>query len=185
MDFCSEVLLCQCYFFVILLLLVGLFVDDLFVELLQVQGWSWYVGEQVQLDVCFFDCSCFDMCVLIGVWILVVLFLFKFCELIDYLLVSLVVCLFGGEFFLVGEKCGGIECVSKQLVVYGKFCKLDSVWYCQFWQVCIEQVLVEFDLYVLVQCYSLLLVDGELQVVSLLGVFSYGCLDCGSVLLLG
>ncbi|AAG08015.1 MULTISPECIES: class I SAM-dependent methyltransferase [Pseudomonas] len=185
MDPRSEVLLRQRHLFATPLLLAGLPADDLLAELPQAQGWSWHAGEQAQLDARFPGRSRFDTRAPTGAWTSAVLFLPKSRELTDYLLASLAARLPGGELFLVGEKRGGIERASKQLAAYGKPRKLDSARHCQLWQVRIEQAPAEPDLHALAQRYSLPLADGELQVVSLPGVFSHGRLDRGSALLLG
>ncbi|HFH4755878.1 TPA: 16S rRNA methyltransferase, partial [Pseudomonas aeruginosa] len=179
MDPRSEVLLRQRHLFATPLLLAGLPADDLLAELPQAQGWSWHAGEQAQLDARFPGRSRFDTRAPIGAWTSAVLFLPKSRELTDYLLASLAARLPGGELFLVGEKRGGIERASKQLAAYGKPRKLDSARHCQLWQVRIEQAPAEPDLHALAQRYSLPLADGELQVVSLPGVFSHGRLDRG------
>ncbi|MCW5458139.1 class I SAM-dependent methyltransferase, partial [Pseudomonas aeruginosa] len=165
-------------------LLAGLPADDLLAELPLAHGWSWHAGEQAQLDARFPGRSRFDTRAPVGAWSAAVLFLPKSRELADYLLASLAARLPGGELFLVGEKRGGIERASKQLAAYGRPRKLDSARHCQLWQVQVEQAPAEPDLLALAQRYSLPLADGELQVVSLPGVFSHGRLDRGSALLL-
>lgn len=113
MDPRSEVPLRQCHLFVISLLLAGLPVNDLFAKLLQAQGWSWYAGEQAQLDARFPDHNRLDTWAPTGAWTPAVLFLPKSRELTDYLPASLTVRLPGGELFLVGKKRGRIEHASE------------------------------------------------------------------------
>src|SRR5690606_22145889 len=90
----------------------------------------------------------------------------------------------GKPLYLVGEKRGGIERAAKQLAAYGKPRKLDSARHCQLWCVDVEQAPPVPDLHALAQSYTLPLVDGALEIITLPGVFAHGRLDRGSALLL-
>ena len=87
--------------------------------------------------------------------------------------------------FLAGElRVAGVERAARQLGALAKAAKLDSARHCQLWHAAIDGALPCPDLHSLAQRYTLALADGELQVVSLPGVFSHGRLDRGSALLL-
>lgn len=184
MDPRSEVLLRQAELFSGDLLLAGLPADDLLGALPQAHGWSWHAGEQALLEARFPGRSHFDTQRPAGDYRAAVLFLPKSRELGEYLLQSLAAGLQGGELYLVGEKRGGIERAAKQLSAYGRPRKLDSARHCQLWAVHIQQAPAQPDLQALAQSYELALGDGNLEIVTLPGVFAHGRLDRGSALLL-
>ncbi len=185
MDARSEVLLRQAELFDGALLLAGLPADDLLGALPQAQGWNWHAGDQALLATRFAGRSQFDTRMPDGDYRAAVLFLPKSRELTDYLLQTLASRLLAGKpLYLVGEKRGGIERAAKQLAAYGKPRKLDSARHCQLWCVEVEQAPPVPDLHALAQTYSLQLADGELEIVTLPGVFAHGRLDRGSALLL-
>lgn len=165
-------------------LLAGLPADDLLGELPQAQGWSWHAGEQRQLEARFPGRCHFGVTPPPGEFEAAVLFLPKSRELTDYLLAALASRVPNGHLYLVGEKRAGIERAAKQLGALAKAAKLDSARHCQLWHASIGEAPAAPDLQTLAQRYSLPLADGELQVLSLPGVFSHGRLDRGSALLL-
>ncbi len=184
MDPRSEVLLRQQELFQGQVLLAGLPADDLLGRLPNAQGWSWYSGEQQQLNSRFPQRCHFGTEAPVTSCSSAVLFLPKSRELTDYLLHALAAKLPNGELYLVGEKKAGIERAAKQLTAYGSAGKLDSARHCQLWRVRIEQAPVAPDLNSLAQRFTLPLADGPLEVISLPGVFSHGRLDKGTELLL-
>lgn len=184
MDPRSEVLLRQAGLFGGELLLAGLPADDLLGHLPQAHGWSWHAGEQAQLATRFAGRCHFGVEPGARTCEAAVLFLPKSRELTDYLLASLAARLPGVLLYLVGEKRAGIERAAKQLSAFGSPRKLDSARHCQLWQVRVDTPPTVPVLENLARHYSLPLSDGELQVVSLPGVFSHGRLDVGSALLL-
>ncbi|RJG10408.1 class I SAM-dependent methyltransferase [Pseudomonas cavernicola] len=184
MDPRSEVLLRQPELFTGNLLLAGLPADDLLGQLPAANGWSWHAGEQATLEARFAGRSQFGVTPPSAMFDAAVLFLPKSRELTDYLLNALAARLQGRELFLVGEKRSGIERAAKQLMPFGKPCKLDSARHCQLWQVTVAQAPAAPDLEALAQRYQLELADGPLTVISLPGVFSHGRLDRGTALLL-
>lgn len=184
MDPRSEVLLRQPELFTGNLLLAGLPADDLLGQLPAANGWSWHAGEQATLEARFAGRSQFGVTPPSAMFDAAVLFLPKSRELTDYLLNALAAGLQGRELFLVGEKRSGIERAAKQLMPFGKPCKLDSARHCQLWQVTVAQAPAAPDLEALAQRYQLELADGPLTVISLPGVFSHGRLDRGTALLL-
>lgn len=184
MDPRSEVLLRQPGLFGGEVLLAGLPADDLLGHLPRAHGWSWHAGEQAQLSTRFAGRCHFGVEPGPVACEAAVLFLPKSRELTDYLLTSLAALLPGALLYLVGEKRAGVERAAKQLSAFGTPRKLDSARHCQLWQVRVDTVPAHPDLDALAKHYSLPLHDGDLQVVSLPGVFSHGRLDVGSALLL-
>lgn len=180
----SEVLLRQIERFAGRVLLAGLPADGLLGELPQALGWSWHAGEQRQLDGRYPGRCHFGVTPPIGEFDAAVLFLPKSRELTDYLLAALASRVPGGQLYLVGEKRAGVERAARQLGALAKAAKLDSARHCQLWHAAIDSALPCPDLHSLAQRYTLALADGELQVVTLPGVFSHGRLDRGSALLL-
>lgn len=180
----SEVLLRQIERFAGRVLLAGLPADGLLGELPQAQGWSWHAGEQRLLDGRYPGRCHFGVTPPSGEFDAAVLFLPKSRELTDYLLAALASRVPGGQLYLVGEKRAGVERAAKQLGALAKAAKLDSARHCQLWHASVDGALPCPDLHALAQRYSLELADGELQVVTLPGVFSHGRLDRGSALLL-
>ncbi|CDF85986.1 Ribosomal RNA small subunit methyltransferase C [Pseudomonas knackmussii B13] len=165
-------------------LLAGLPADDLLGELPQAQGWSWHAGEQRLLEARFPGRCHFGVTPPPGPFEAAVLFLPKSRELTDYLLAALASQVPHGHLYLVGEKRAGVERAAKQLGTLAKAAKLDSARHCQLWHASIGEAPPAPDLHALAQRYSLPLADGELQVLTLPGVFSHGRLDRGSALLL-
>ncbi len=184
MDPRSEVLLRQAGLFGGELLLAGLPADDLLGHLPKAHGWSWHAGEQAQLSTRFAGRCHFGVEPGAAACEAAVLFLPKSRELTDYLLTSLAALLPGALLYLVGEKRAGVERAAKQLSAFGSPRKLDSARHCQLWQVRVDNAPARPNLDALAKHYSLPLHDGDLQVVSLPGVFSHGRLDVGSALLL-
>ena len=184
MDPRSEVLLRQPEYFQGSLLLVGLPADDLLGQLPNAHGWCWHAGDQAALDARFAGRVHFGVEVPELGFDTAVVFLPKSKELADYVLKAVAARLPGADVFLVGEKKGGIEGASKQLLALGKPRKLDSARHCQLWQVTVETAPQAPVLADLAQHYELPLAEGPLKVVSLPGVFSHGRLDRGSALLL-
>ncbi|MNQ39767.1 Ribosomal RNA small subunit methyltransferase C [compost metagenome] len=184
MDPRSEVLLRQAKLFGGPVLLAGLPADGLLGELPEAQGWSWLQHEQLALEARYPGRCQFGTQVPAQAFAGAVLFLPKSRELTDYLLAALAARLPGGTLWLVGEKRAGIERAARQLEPFGRPRKLDSARHCQLWQVTVEQVPAAPDLEALARRYPVATADGELQVVSLPGVFSHGRLDVGSRLLL-
>lgn len=180
----SEVLLRQIERFAGRVLLAGLPADGLLGELPQALGWSWHAGEQRQLDGRYPGRCHFGVTPPEGEFDAAVLFLPKSRELTDYLLAALASRVPGGQLYLVGEKRAGVERAARQLGALAKAAKLDSARHCQLWHAAIDGALPCPDLHALAQHYTLALADGELQVVTLPGVFSHGRLDRGSALLL-
>ena len=184
MDPRSEVLLRQPEYFQGALLLVGLPADDLLGQLPNAHGWCWHAGDQAALDARFEGRVHFGVDVPERAFDTAVVFLPKSKELADYVLNAVAARLPGADVFLVGEKKGGIEGASKQLLPLGKPRKLDSARHCQLWQVTVENAPQAPVLADLAQHYELPLAEGPLKVVTLPGVFSHGRLDRGSALLL-
>lgn len=184
MDPRSEVLLRQPEYFQGSLLLVGLPADELLGELPNAHGWCWHAGDQVALDARFPGRVHFGVEAPERGFDTAVVFLPKSKELTDYVLKAVAARLPGADVFLVGEKKGGIEGASKQLVPFGKPRKLDSARHCQLWQTTVVNAPAAPVLADLAQHYELALAEGPLKVVSLPGVFSHGRLDRGSALLL-
>lgn len=180
----SEVLLRQIERFAGRVLLAGLPADDLLGELPQAHAWSWHAGEQRLLEARFPGRSHFGVQPPAGRFDAAMLFLPKSRELTDYLLAALASCVPHGQLYLVGEKRAGVERAAKQLSGLAKAAKLDSARHCQLWHAAIDGERPCPDLHALAQRYRLPLSDGELQVLSLPGVFSHGRLDLGSALLL-
>lgn len=184
MDPRSEVLLRQAELFAGNVLLAGLPADGLLGELPQARGWSWHWHEHSALTARYPGRSQFGTQVPEQPFAAAVLFLPKSRELTDYLLASLAARLPGAPLYLVGEKRAGIERAAKQLEPFGRPRKLDSARHCQLWQVTVDNTPAAPDLETLARRYPVATQDGELQVVSLPGVFSHGRLDVGSRLLL-
>ena len=184
MDPRSEVLLRQAELFAGPLLLAGLPADDLLGALPAAHGWSWLWDEHSAVAARQPGRCQFGTRVPAPPFAGAVLFLPKSRELTDYLLAALAARLPGAPLWLVGEKRGGIERAAKQLAAFGKPRKLDSARHCQLWQVTVAQAPATPDLDALARRYAVPTPDGELQIVSLPGVFSHGRLDVGSRLLL-
>lgn len=184
MDPRSEVLLRQAELFDGAVLLAGLPADGLLGELPAARGWSWLQDEHAALEARYPGRCTFATAPPAEPLAAAVLFLPKSRELTDYLLAALAARLPGAPLYLVGEKRGGIERAAKQLEPFGKPRKLDSARHCQLWQVNVDDAPPAPDLEALARRYPVASADGELQVVSLPGVFSHGRLDLGSRLLL-
>ncbi|WP_263144071.1 class I SAM-dependent methyltransferase [Pseudomonas sp. RIT-PI-AD] len=185
MDPRSEVLLRQAQRFRGPVLLAGLPADDLLGHLPDALGWSWQAGDQASLEQRFPERCHFGIRAPALECRVAVLFLPKSRELTDYLLTALAARVGpAGEVFLVGEKRAGIERAGKQLAAFGAPRKLDSARHCQLWEAQVERAPKTPDPQAWAERFSLDLVDGALQVVSLPGVFSHGRLDKGSALLL-
>lgn len=187
MDPRSEVLLRQAELFAGPVLLAGLPADDLLGKLPEARGWGWLWDEYSAVEARYPGRCQFGTQVPEAAFGAAVLFLPKSRELTDYLLAALAALaarLPGAPLYLVGEKRAGIERAAKQLEPFGRPRKLDSARHCQLWQVTVEQAPAAPDLDGLARRYPVATKDGELQVVSLPGVFSHGRLDVGSRLLL-
>ena len=184
MDPRSEVLLRQPDYFQGEVLLVGLPPDDVLGRLPNAHGWCWHAGDQAALEARFAGRVHFGVDVPARAFDTAVLYLPKSKELSDYVLKAVAARLPNADVFLVGEKKGGIEGASKQLIPFGKPRKLDSARHCQLWQVTVVNAPQAPVLADLAQHYELALEEGPLNVVSLPGVFSHGRLDRGSALLL-
>lgn len=184
MDPRSEVLLRQAELFAGQVLLAGLPADGLLGELPEAHGWSWHWDEHSAVAAHHPGRCQFGPRVPAQAFAGAVLFLPKSRELTDYLLAALAARLPGAPLWLVGEKRAGIERAAKQLEPFGRPRKLDSARHCQLWQVTVEQTPAAPELETLARRYPVATMDGELQVVSLPGVFSHGRLDVGSRLLL-
>ncbi|MGQ8916653.1 methyltransferase [Pseudomonas lundensis] len=184
MDPRSEVLLRQPDYFQGEVLLVGLPPDDVLGRLPNAHGWCWHAGDQAALEARFAGRVHFGVDVPARAFNTAVVYLPKSKELSDYVLKTVAARLPNADVFLVGEKKGGIEGASKQLIPFGKPRKLDSARHCQLWQVTVVNAPQAPVLADLAQHYELALEEGPLNVVSLPGVFSHGRLDRGSALLL-
>ena len=184
MDPRSEVLLRQPDYFQGEVLLVGLPPDDVLGRLPNANGWCWHAGDQAALEARFAGRVHFGVDVPARAFDTAVVYLPKSKELSDYVLKAVAARLPNADVFLVGEKKGGIEGASKQLIPFGKPRKLDSARHCQLWQVTVVNAPQAPVLADLAQHYELALEEGPLNVVSLPGVFSHGRLDRGSALLL-
>ena len=184
MDPRSEVLLRQPDYFQGNVLLVGLPPDDALGRLPNAHGWCWHAGDQAALEARFAGRVHFGVDVPERAFDTAVVYLPKSKELSDYALKAVAARLPNADVFLVGEKKGGIEGASKQLIPFGKPRKLDSARHCQLWQVSVVNAPQAPVLADLAQHYELALEEGPLNVVSLPGVFSHGRLDRGSALLL-
>lgn len=184
MDPRSEVLLRQAELFAGPLLLAGLPADGLLAALPAAHGWSWLWDEYSAIEARHPGRCRFATEPPAEPFAAAVLFLPKSRELTDYLLAALAARLPGAPLYLVGEKRGGIERAAKQLAAFGRPRKLDSARHCQLWQVTVEQAPAAPDLDALARRYPVAGADGELQIVSLPGVFSHGRLDAGTRLLL-
>lgn len=184
MDPRSEVLLRQPDYFQGEVLLVGLPPDDVLGRLPNAHGWCWHAGDQAALEARFAGRVHFGVDVPARAFDTAVVYLPKSKELSDYVLKAVAARLPNADVFLVGEKKGGIEGASKQLIPFGKPRKLDSARHCQLWQVTVVNAPQAPVLADLAQHYELAQEEGPLNVVSLPGVFSHGRLDRGSALLL-
>ena len=184
MDSRSEVLLRQPDYFQGEVLLVGLPPDDVLGRLPNAHGWCWHAGDQAALEARFAGRVHYGVDVPARAFDTAVVYLPKSKELSDYVLKAVAARLPNADVFLVGEKKGGIEGASKQLIPFGKPRKLDSARHCQLWQVTVVNAPQAPVLADLAQHYELALEEGPLNVVSLPGVFSHGRLDRGSALLL-
>ena len=114
-----------------------------------------------------------------------IIFVPKSKELLNYLLHQAVSRLtLGASIFLVGEKKGGVERAAKQLLPFGKACKLDSARHCQMWQMTIESGVKAKSLADWAQEYIVTTPKGDLTICALPGVFSQNHLDIGTAVLL-
>lgn len=114
-----------------------------------------------------------------------IIFVPKSKELLNYLLHQAVSRLtLGASIFLVGEKKGGVERAAKQLLPFGKACKLDSARHCQMWQMTIESGVKAKTLADWAQEYTVTTPKGDLTICALPGVFSQNRLDIGTAVLL-
>lgn len=185
MDPRSEVLLRQAELFANgPLLLAGLPADDLLARLPLAQGWSWHAGEHGRLAERFVGRCVFGTEPPFDDIESAVLFLPKSRELGEYLMMTLASRLEGRRLYVVGEKRGGIERVSKQLAAFGAPSKVDNARHCQLWQVRVDTPPQPPVLDALAQRFEVPTSDGVLPVVSLPGVFAHGRLDRGTQLLL-
>jgi 16S rRNA (guanine1207-N2)-methyltransferase len=184
MDPRSEVLLRQPELFTGSVLLAGLPADDLMSALPDATGWSWHAGECRYLQQRFGSRSTFGIYPDEKEVEAAVLFLPKSRELSEYLINVLASRLRGGRLYLVGEKRGGIERAAQLLRSLGEPQKLDSARHCQLWQVRIDGPVATPELQDLAQRFTLDVNGGDLNVISLPGVFAHGRLDRGSALLL-
>ncbi|WP_462381579.1 methyltransferase [Pseudomonas sp. Marseille-QA0892] len=185
MDARSEVLLRQVELFANgPLLLAGLPADDLLARLPLAQGWSWHAGDHRYLTERFDGRCVFGTELPLGDSDGAVLFLPKSRELGEYLMAALASRLEGKRLYVVGEKRGGIERVSKQLAAFGTPSKVDNARHCQLWQVRVDTPPQPPALDALAQRFEVPTQDGALTVISLPGVFAHGRLDRGTQLLL-
>ena len=114
-----------------------------------------------------------------------IIFVPKSKELLNYLLHNIVSRLKqGASIFLVGEKKGGVERAAKQLLPFGKACKLDSARHCQMWQMIVETTVSAKKLEDWAQHYTVATPNGDLNICALPGVFSQNRLDIGTAVLL-
>lgn len=184
MDPRSEVLLRQAELFEGAVLLAGLPADGLLGKLPEASAWSWLWDEHAAVEARYPGRCQFGTAAPAQAFAAAALFLPKSRELTDYLLAALAACLPGAPLYLVGEKRAGIERAARQLEPFGRPRKLDSARHCQLWQVTVDNPPATPELDALARRYPVATADGELQVVSLPGVFSHGRLDVGSRLLL-
>lgn len=86
--------------------------------------------------------------------------------------------------YLVGEKSAGIEGSAKLLKDYGKTIKIDSARHCQYWQMYLtkQESLRQIDDWQV--SYTLDCAEQQLEIISLVGVFSQNKLDIGTAQLL-
>ncbi len=114
-----------------------------------------------------------------------IIFVPKSKELLNYILHNVVSRLnVGASIFLVGEKKAGVERASKQLLPFGKACKLDSARHCQMWQMTVEKTVTAKKLEDWAQQYTVTTPNGDLNICALPGVFSQNRLDIGTAVLL-
>ena len=114
-----------------------------------------------------------------------IVFVPKSKELLNYILHNLASRLsLGASIFLVGEKKGGVERASKQLLPYGKTLKLDSARHCQMWQTVLEKNTTAKALEDWAQRYTVPTPQGDLNICALPGVFSQNRLDVGTAVFL-
>lgn len=114
-----------------------------------------------------------------------IVFVPKSKELLNYILYNLASRLsLGASIFLVGEKKGGVERASKQLLPYGKSLKLDSARHCQMWQTVLEKNTTAKALEDWAQRYTVSTPQGDLNICALPGVFSQNRLDVGTAVFL-
>ncbi|RKG49813.1 methyltransferase domain-containing protein [Acinetobacter cumulans] len=114
-----------------------------------------------------------------------IVFVPKSKELLNYILHNLASRLsLGASIFLVGEKKGGVERASKQLLPYGKTLKLDSARHCQMWQTVLEKNTTAKTLEDWAQRYTVPTPQGDLNICALPGVFSQNRLDVGTAVFL-
>lgn len=114
-----------------------------------------------------------------------IVFVHKSKELLNYILHNLASRLsLGASIFLVGEKKGGVERASKQLLPYGKTLKLDSARHCQMWQTVLEKNTTAKALEDWAQRYTVPTPQGDLNICALPGVFSQNRLDVGTAVFL-
>ncbi|OTG67966.1 16S rRNA methyltransferase [Acinetobacter sp. ANC 4470] len=114
-----------------------------------------------------------------------IIFVPKSKELLNYILHNVVSRLnIGASIFLVGEKKSGVERAAKQLLPFGKACKLDSARHCQMWQMTVEKTVTAKKLEDWAQQYTVTTPNGDLNICALPGVFSQNRLDIGTAVLL-
>lgn len=114
-----------------------------------------------------------------------IIFVPKSKELLNYVLHNVVSRLaIGASIFLVGEKKAGVERAAKQLLPFGKACKLDSARHCQMWQMTVEKTVTAKALEDWAQQYTVTTSNGDLKIFALPGVFSQNHLDIGTAVLL-
>jgi len=91
----------------------------------------------------------------------------------------------GAAIYLVGEKKAGIASAAKKLDAFGKNnSKIDSAKHCQIWQVNLDVNPATFDIDDWLEVYSVTLNNISFSICSIPGVFSFGELDQGTLLLL-
>jgi len=185
MDAKSQLLLRNCSHFAGKILLAGLPADDLLSQLPEAFAWSWQMDSFTPLARRFGERCTFGTAAPQTLdFSAAVLFLPKSREQTDYLLTHLAARLAGKPLYLVGEKRAGIERAAKQLQAFGRPHKIDSARHCQLWRVSVEQAPQKPQLADWLKSYEVPPADGNLQVISLPGVFAHGHLDAGTALLL-
>jgi len=164
-------------------LLVGAPQDELLSFLPNSKAWCWHKGDYDYLQQRFADKCYFGYLLPAFDFKTAILFIPKAHEFSEYLLYTLANATNCDEIFVVGEKKSGIATIAKYLHQIGNPTKIESAKHCQIWHVKLTK-LVEQDLTNWVKGYELGDEYGNLQIVSLPGVFSHGRLDLGTKLLL-
>lgn len=187
MDPRSEVVIRQHEYLSGRILLINAPIDDLASNLdenIQVQYWTWNFNEfnhfqNQQANVHFgieLPENEFDQAII---------FVPKSKELLNYLLHYVVERLgLGGTILLVGEKKGGVERASKQLLPFGAATKLDSARHCQMWHLKIEKLPAVKQPEAWAKEYTVATPNGDIHICALPGVFSQNRLDIGTAVLL-